>query len=938
VERRVTIRQAQQTWQELSPHLDIALDLEGEAREAWLSEFESRSPSMAAELRRGLAELAELQQQDFLNHDELDIPGALLRPGQRFDSYTLDERIGQGGMGTVWLGHRSDGRFEGQVAVKLLNSSLIGQPTAEHFVREGSLLARLRHPHIAQLLDAGVTTQDQPYLVLEYVRGVRVDAYCRERKLDVDAVIGLFLDILDAVAHAHSNLVVHRDLKPSNILVTDTGVVKLLDFGVAGMLSGAAGSEVASVNQFPRGLTPSYAAPEQFLNKPATTATDVYALGLLLFVLLTNQHPAGSESRTPADFARQTLQGSRPKASELVGGRLRRQLRGDLDCIVARALCKEPAKRYETAAQFAADLRRHLAHQPVSARPLTMGYELTKFAQRHRTSVIAGVIVLLTILNALTVSLRQVVETGRQRDLAHYSAKLADASHNFLWLLMQTDLGASSGTPRYFERIQSGVDMLHKQYSDDPKFEGRMLAQMANGFRDNGEIRRANPLYQEAYDIGQRHHDAELMGIAQCGRAYGEINADIDEGVMQRLQDGRRLLKSVDASDIDSQTECLLTESLVYARTGDRDRREQLLLEAKRNLEQHDAAHRPMYVEVLSELGEMYLDTSRPAKALESTRLAGRADDENGRGGTTTRLITRQNAAVALDTMGEIGASLVEREIINKKVLDTESPGQEPLTYPMNYAMTLIHMDRPADALQAMKGVEERTRAEDNPLNLTHALMILGNANLQLGRYAEARTQLTEAKRTAESGVGSPNTDALITAHQAQLAGASGDVSSVTTLCNEALKLAGYGSPKHHLSLARVLLICSQAALAQGTPELAEEWSTDALALSEALARQPDSSADVGESLLRLAQARAALGKSSQAAPLLERAVRCLTNGLSADHAITAEAKSALNSLTQKSQGLTYNRSRRPARHQFLRERALAELRVASPLHTPRMI
>jgi len=261
--------------------------------------------------------------------------------------------------------------------------------------------------------------------------------------------------------------------------------------------------------------------------------------------------------------------------------------------------------------------------------------------------------------------------------------------------------------------------------------------------------------------------------------------------------------------------------------------------------------------------------------------------------------------------MGEIGASLREREIINKKVLDAESPGQEPLTYPMNYAMNLIHMDRPADALQVMQGVEERSRAEDNPLQLTHALMILGTANLQLGRYAEAATLLIEAKRTAESGVGSRNTDALITARQAQLAGASGDVSSMTKLRSQALKLAGYGSPKHQHSLARVLLICAQLALAQSEPELAEEWSTDALALSEALARQPDSSADVGESLLRLAQARAALGKSSQAAPLLERAVRCITNGLSADHALTAEARSALNGLTQKSRGLTYDRSRR---------------------------
>jgi tetratricopeptide (TPR) repeat protein len=175
--------------------------------------------------------------------------------------------------------------------------------------------------------------------------------------------------------------------------------------------------------------------------------------------------------------------------------------------------------------------------------------------------------------------------------------------------------------------------------------------------------------------------------------------------------------------------------------------------------------------------------------------------------------------------------------------------------------------------------------------------MILGTANLQLGRYADARTQLTEAKRTAESGVGNRNSDALITAHQAQLAGASGDVWSMAKLRNQALELAGYGSPRHQHSLARVLLICAELALTQGAPDLAEKWSKDALALSEGLARQPQSSADVGESLLRLAQASAALGRSSEAVQLLERAVRCITNGLSADHSLAVEARSALNSL-----------------------------------------
>src|SRR5262249_41919157 len=183
--------------------------------------------------------------------------------GHTFGSYTLDRPIGHGGMGTVWLAHRSDGRFEGQTAVKLLNAALVGHPMERRFAREGSVLARLEHPNIARLLDAGVAAGSQPYLVLEYVRGERIDLYCEKRNLNIEQRVRLFLDVLAAVAHAHRNLVVHRDLKPTNILVTDDGVVKLLDFGVAALLSSSADDATRLTRNIATGLTPGYAAPEQ---------------------------------------------------------------------------------------------------------------------------------------------------------------------------------------------------------------------------------------------------------------------------------------------------------------------------------------------------------------------------------------------------------------------------------------------------------------------------------------------------------------------------------------------------------------------------------------------------------------------------------------------------------------------------------------------------
>src|SRR6185295_17532586 len=285
--------------------------------------------------------------------------------------YRLASVIGQGGMGTVWLAERCDGRFEGRAAIKLLNIALMGRAGEERFRREGNILARLTHPHIAHLVDAGVSPTGQPYLVLEHVDGQRIDDYCNTHALGIEARLRLFLDVLDAVAHAHANLIVHRDLKPANVLVRVDGQVKLLDFGIAKLLEGdadwgnlRAAESSALTRDGVAALTPEYAAPEQVTGGQITTATDVYALGLLLYVLLTGQHPAGSAVRSPADLVREIVDTEARRLSDAVvcrtetpetlsrhaarrgttPGRLRRTLKGDLDTIVAKALKKNAAE------------------------------------------------------------------------------------------------------------------------------------------------------------------------------------------------------------------------------------------------------------------------------------------------------------------------------------------------------------------------------------------------------------------------------------------------------------------------------------------------------------------------------------------------------------------------------------------------------------------
>jgi eukaryotic-like serine/threonine-protein kinase len=340
-------------WDAVSPYLDQALELGADERTTWMAGLRAQDPALAADLEALLEEGATAGREGFLEGDAPTL--ADLAPpslaGQTIGAYTLVSPLGQGGMGTVWRAQRSDGRFEGLAAVKLLNAELLGHSGEERFKREGAFLSRLTHPHIARLLDAGLSPVGQPYLVLEHVAGAHIDQHCDQRRLGIESRLRLFLDVLEAVAHAHASLIVHRDLKPSNVLVSADGQVKLLDFGIAKLLEGEAGSGQASAltREGGRALTPEYAAPEQLTAEAITTATDVYGLGVLLYVLLAVQHPTGASGRSPAELVRAIVEVEPPRPSLAVAAqapetagqtaahrgttpeKLRRVLRGDLD-------------------------------------------------------------------------------------------------------------------------------------------------------------------------------------------------------------------------------------------------------------------------------------------------------------------------------------------------------------------------------------------------------------------------------------------------------------------------------------------------------------------------------------------------------------------------------------------------------------------------------
>ncbi|MEP6609539.1 MAG: protein kinase [Burkholderiaceae bacterium] len=422
-------------WQQLSPLLDELLEAEHEERARRLAQIRCDDEALANRLETLIEQRTAVERELFLEGGAaFSMAQEPSLVGQIVGAYTLREPIGHGGMGSVWRAERSDGRYEATVAIKFLNLALQGHGGVERFAREGNMLARLSHPNIARLLDAGVAAGSQPYLVLEFIDGVPIDSWCDARSLGIDARVRLFLDVLTAVAHAHSNLILHRDLKPSNILITPQGQVKLLDFGIGKLIedqSGAA-SPTELTQLAGRAFTPDFAAPEQVTHGGVTTATDVYTLGVLLCLLLTGRHPTARPTDTQVDrlravveadplrpsdaIARATVADAASAASDraTTGPRLMRALRGDLDNIVTKALKKSPDERYQTVAALADDLRRHFNHEPISARRDAMGYRIVKFVRRNRLAVAAGALIVIALSAGMLVANRERAAAQRQ--------------------------------------------------------------------------------------------------------------------------------------------------------------------------------------------------------------------------------------------------------------------------------------------------------------------------------------------------------------------------------------------------------------------------------------------------------------------------------------------------------------------------------------------
>ena len=429
-----------------------------------------------------------------------------LGPGARVGPWRLTSMLGSGGMGEVWAAERADGAFEQRAAVKLVRADRGAEAIVGRFLAERQILASLDHPHIARLLDGGLAPDGRPYFALELVEGSPVTDWARLTQPSLDELLGRVLDLCDAVEAAHQRLVVHRDIKPGNVLVTADGRLKLLDFGIAKVIEADVDTRETQLGGRP--CTPAYAAPEQLLGEPVTTATDVYLIGALTFELLTGRPPF---MRDPAALPRllESLRTEEPPppsrvaaaAPALTGTRWAGRLRGDLDTVVTRALQADPARRYRTVAALADDLRRFLEGRPVTARPSTLAYRAKKLVLRHRASAAAAAAAVVALCAGTGLALWQAAEARRAERLARDHERRAERMKDFVLSVFreQDPLLRSSARARpAADVVREGLERARSELGGEPDLQADLLSDLGAVQGDLGDLDSASAALEQA--------------------------------------------------------------------------------------------------------------------------------------------------------------------------------------------------------------------------------------------------------------------------------------------------------------------------------------------------------------------------------------------------------------------------------------------------------
>lgn len=898
-------------WLVLSPYLDEALALPEKDRAAWVASLRAKSPAIADQLESLLKDHRVLSDEGFLEDRPLELPERSGLAGQTVGVYTLVSQIGQGGMGSVWLAERNDGRFERRVAVKFLNVSLMGKSGEERFKREGRILALLVHPHIAELIDAGVTQTGQPYLVLEHIEGDYIDRYCDQHKLSVEARIRLFLDVLGALAHAHANLIVHRDLKPSNVLVRNDGQVKLLDFGIAKLLDDEEHAATQLTGEGTRAMTPQCAAPEQLRGGAITTATDVYASGVLLYVLLTGHHPTGDGPITTADLMKAIIEKDPPRPSDIVvsgdprpeiivnasrrsisAQKLSRLLRGDLDTIVAKALKKEPKERYSSMTAMADDLRRYLKNESISAQPDSFRYRAAKFIRRNRTAVILATLAVVGTASGVVGTLIQARTARIQRDFAFRQLARAQTTIDFNQFLLSD--AAPSGKPFTVNELLGRAEaLLATQNDDDDPSRVELMVFIGDQYSTQDEPAKARRILEEAHTLSRKINDNSARAEASCSLA-GALARDGDLPRAESLfQEGMAALPSASQYDLD-RVFCLRRGSEVAQERGDSQegiKRMQTVWElVKRSPFDSDS----MELQPLLELAEAYRVAGQNQLADTTFKQASTIMSALGRNNTALGVALFNDWALALDRLGRN----LEAEKLFRRAIDISRVGPtEEAVSPVllnNYANTLRQLNRLDEAADYSERAYTKGLRTDDQDAIYHALNTGALIYIEKHDYKRAATMLAELEPRALKIFPSGHYWlGAMASVQALLASGQGDSPAALRLADRAVTVVEAASKAGQAGsdfLPIALMRRSTIELSAGRPDPAADDARRALSLLETASTPGVFSSNTGRAYLCLARSLDSQGKHDDAKAAFRSAAEHLQNTLGADNPDTTSA------------------------------------------------
>jgi eukaryotic-like serine/threonine-protein kinase len=798
--------------------------------------------------------------------------------GDRIGPYRVLRTLGVGGMGEVYLAERADAQFEQQVAIKVVHGGSLAVGMHSRLKLERQILAQLDHPNIAHLLDGGALPDGSAYLVMEYVDGLAIDAHCDSNRLGINARLKLFQTVCDAVHYAHQNLIVHRDLKPSNILVTASGIPKLLDFGIAKLLDDrqVARHAVAMTQADIRVMTPDHASPEQVRGQAITTSSDVYVLGVLLYRLLCGSGPMLITSMRLTEIERaicekdpplpsQTIKSEDSASSQTIAQargvtphRLRRTLSGDLDNIVLKAMRKEPERRYASAQQMASDIQRYLDGRPVIAHPDTLSYRSAKFVRRHWLPVTAGISAALLVMafaaTTYTQSRHIAAERDRvaqQRERAENERTRAEEISGFLINLFKlSDPEENRGnqvTAR--ELLDSGATRLRAGLQDQPATRAALLSTVGTVYDSLGQYRDALPLLNEALQLQEQAHDnAQVETLLELGRAY--IGAGDLPAAEAPLQQALHRAQSDAGPRSVATGHALWTLGMLRFQQGQISQAKELYIRSLAILESSKAPETDVSP-VLSDLAAAYIGDQQWPLAKQAYEQALEID-RRVLGDDHPKIAFRlQNLAIVAQNSGELNeAESLYRDALRREERSYGDRHPETAVTKGNYGLLLLREGRLAEAEPLLRDA------------VSIQLILYGPEHYKVGY---ARVSL-----------------AILLHDKGDLAGSESEFRQALAIYDKSL-------PANHQYRAALLMHFARLLVDRGRYTEALARSSESLGIW--IATLPASSAPVAQAHAIHAYALEHLGRSREAAEELDAAVPVLVKTRGADDSVTRRAQ-----------------------------------------------